>query len=98
MLRLQYPSVRSRCRVSLAVPENVSDGGEGLEPIGQDVGVVLDPVLHDLRARPWPDGTKTTGKAFSFKGLTLMRLKDGKIVSQFDSYDALGIKKQLGLN
>ena len=46
---------------------------------------------------PWSDGTKATGKKFSIKGLTLIHLKDGKIASQFDSYDALGFYKQLGM-
>lgn len=46
---------------------------------------------------PWGDGTKATGKKFQFQGLTLIRLKDGKIVYQGDYYDALGFYKQLGL-
>lgn len=46
---------------------------------------------------PWGDGTKATGKHFSFQGLTLIRLRDGKIVSQIDAYDALGFYKQIGL-
>ena len=45
----------------------------------------------------WPDGTKATGKSFSFSGLTLIRIANGKITSQFDSYDALGFYKQLGM-
>ena len=46
---------------------------------------------------PWADGSKATGKTFSIKGLTLIRLTGGKISSQFDSYDALGFYKQLGM-
>jgi len=46
---------------------------------------------------PWGDGTKATGKHFSFQGLTLIHLTNGKITSQFDSYDALGFYKQIGL-
>ena len=46
---------------------------------------------------PWSDGTKATGKKFSITGLTLIRIKDGKIVYQGDYYDALGFYKQIGL-
>ena len=46
---------------------------------------------------PFADGTKATGKKFSIKGATLMRLKDGKIAYQGDYYDAYGFLKQLGL-
>ena len=45
----------------------------------------------------WGDGTKATGKKFSFKGATILRLKDGKIAFQGDYYDALGFYKQIGL-
>ena len=46
---------------------------------------------------PWSDGTKATGKRFSFKGLTLIRLDGEKIVYQGDYYDAYGLYKQVGL-
>lgn len=45
----------------------------------------------------WSDGTKATGKPFSIRGLSLFRIANGKVVFQFDSYDALGFYKQLGL-
>ena len=45
----------------------------------------------------WADGTKATGKSFSFVGLTIMRFTDGKISYQGDFYDAYGFYKQLGL-
>jgi uncharacterized protein (TIGR02246 family) len=73
----------------------VRDGDAVVSPAGD--AVAFQWTYSATNTGPWPDGTKATGKAFSFKGLTLMRLKDGKIVSQFDSYDALGINKQLGL-
>jgi steroid delta-isomerase-like uncharacterized protein len=46
---------------------------------------------------PWGDGTAATGKHFSFTGASVFSIKDGKIVSQSDYYDALGFYKQLGL-
>jgi steroid delta-isomerase-like uncharacterized protein len=45
----------------------------------------------------WSDGTPATNKPFKIQGLTLMRLKDGKIVYSGDYYDAYGFYKQLGL-
>ena len=45
----------------------------------------------------WADGTKPKNKKFSIKGLSLIRIKDGKIAWQGDYYDALGFYKQIGL-
>jgi len=45
----------------------------------------------------WSDGTAATGKRFSIKGATLIRVRNGKIVSQGDYYDAHALYKQLGL-
>jgi steroid delta-isomerase-like uncharacterized protein len=45
----------------------------------------------------WSDGTKPTNKKFSIRGLSLIRIKDGKIAWQGDYYDALGFYKQVGL-
>lgn len=39
---------------------------------------------------------KATGKPISFEGLSLIRVKHGKIVYQGDFYDALSLNKQLG--
>jgi steroid delta-isomerase-like uncharacterized protein len=46
---------------------------------------------------PWGDGTAATGKHFSFTGASVFSVKDGKIITQSDYYDALGFYKQLGL-
>ena len=40
--------------------------------------------------------TPATGKPFSFNGVTFMRVKNGKIVTQSDYDDGLGFQKQLG--
>ncbi len=45
----------------------------------------------------WSDGTKATGKPFSFNGLSIVTVDGGKITYQADYYDALGFYKQLGL-
>ncbi|PBB86443.1 ester cyclase [Mesorhizobium sp. WSM3876] len=45
----------------------------------------------------WADGTAATGKKFSFTGASMFQVKDGKIATQSDYYDALGFYKQLGL-
>lgn len=45
----------------------------------------------------WSDGTKATGKKFVFTGASMFSVKDGKIVTQSDYYDALSFYKQLGL-
>ena len=45
----------------------------------------------------WADGTKPKNKKFSIKGLSLIRIKNGKIAWQGDYYDALGFYKQIGL-
>jgi steroid delta-isomerase-like uncharacterized protein len=45
----------------------------------------------------WGDGTAATGKKFSFTGASMFSIRDGKIATQSDYYDALGFFKQLGL-
>lgn len=45
----------------------------------------------------WADGTKATGKPFSFHGMSMFHIEGDKIVKQSDYYDALGFFKQLGL-
>lgn len=59
--------------------------------------VAFEWVFAGTNTGAWADGTAATGKAFSFHGLSLIRLEDGKIVYQGDYYDALGFYKQLGL-
>ncbi|SCK12786.1 ester cyclase [Vogesella sp. LIG4] len=39
---------------------------------------------------------KATGKPINFEGLSLVRIKNNKIVYQGDFYDALSLNKQLG--
>lgn len=44
----------------------------------------------------WGDGTEASGKSFTFMGATVISVRDGKIATQSDYYDALGFFKQLG--
>ena len=52
---------------------------------------------HHKTIGAWGDGTKPTGKHFAFSGASVFAVKDGKIATQSDYYDALGFYKQLGL-
>jgi steroid delta-isomerase-like uncharacterized protein len=44
----------------------------------------------------WADGTEAANKPFNFIGATVISIKNGKIHTQSDYYDALGFYKQLG--
>jgi steroid delta-isomerase-like uncharacterized protein len=68
----------------------------GAPVIGKD-GIAFQWTFKGTNTGPWSDGTKATGKPFSFNGLTLIRLRGGKIAYQGDYYDAYGFFKQLGL-
>jgi steroid delta-isomerase-like uncharacterized protein len=64
--------------------------------IGQD-GVAFQWTFTGTQTGAFLDGTPATGKKFSFKGATLIRLRGDKIAFQSDYYDAYGFFKQLGL-
>lgn len=64
--------------------------------IGPD-GVAFEWTFTGTHTGPFADGTKATGKKFSFKGATLIRLRGDKISYEGDFYDAYGFLKQLGL-
>lgn len=66
-------------------------------PVVEANAVAFEWVFSGTNTGDWADGTAATGKTFSFHGLSLFRLEDGKIVYQGDYYDALGFYKQLGL-
>lgn len=66
-------------------------------PVAQDDRVSFEWEFSGTNTGAWADGTAATGKAFSFTGASMFTVKDGKIVSQNDYYDALGFYKQLGL-
>ena len=64
--------------------------------VGPD-GIAFQWTFSGTHTGPFADGTKPTGKKFSFKGATLIRLRGDKIAYQGDFYDAYGFLKQLGL-
>jgi steroid delta-isomerase-like uncharacterized protein len=66
-------------------------------PVVQDDRVSFEWEFSGTNTGEWADGTKATGKTFSFTGASMFTIKDGKIVTQSDYYDALGFYKQLGL-
>jgi steroid delta-isomerase-like uncharacterized protein len=66
-------------------------------PVMDRNGIAFQWTFEGTNTGPWSDGTKATGKHFSFHGLTLVRVKGGKIAYQGDYYDAYGFFKQLGL-
>jgi steroid delta-isomerase-like uncharacterized protein len=68
------------------------------EPVESADAVAFEWVFSGTNTGAWGDGTAATGKPFSFHGLSLFRLEDGKIAYQGDYYDALGFYKQLGWN
>lgn len=64
--------------------------------VGPD-GIAFEWTFSGTHTGPFADGTKPTGKKFSFKGASLIRLRGDKIAYQGDFYDAYGFLKQLGL-
>ncbi len=66
-------------------------------PVVQDNRVAFEWEFSGTNTGDWADGTKATGKKFHFTGASVFTVKDGKIESQSDYYDALGFYKQLGL-
>lgn len=67
------------------------------EPVVQGDRVAFEWEFSGTNTGAWADGTAATGKKFAFAGASVFDVKDGKIVSQSDYYDALGFFKQLGL-
>lgn len=67
------------------------------EPLVSGNSVAFEWTFGGTNSGDWADGTKASGKSFSFHGMSLFRVEDGKIVRQSDYYDALGFYKQLGL-
>lgn len=66
-------------------------------PIAEGDRVSFEWQFSGTNTGDWSDGTKATGKKFSFTGASMFTVKGGKIASQSDYYDALGFYKQLGL-
>lgn len=66
-------------------------------PVVQGDRVSFEWEFSGTNTGPWGDGTAATNRKFSITGASIFTIKDGKIVSQNDYYDALGFYRQLGL-
>lgn len=66
-------------------------------PVVQGDRVSFEWEFSGTNTGAWADGTAATGKKFSFTGASMFSVKDGRIATQSDYYDALGFYKQLGL-
>ena len=66
-------------------------------PVTTADGIAYQWTLSGTNTGPFADGTKPTGKHFSFKGATILRLHGNKVAYEGAYYDAYGFLKQLGL-
>lgn len=66
------------------------------DPIASADGIAFQWTFSGTNTGAWGPDTPATNKSFSFDGVTLMRVKDGKITYQGDYYDGYGFQKQLG--
>jgi len=66
------------------------------EPIASDDGFAFEWTISGTNTGDWNPGSKATGKAIQFDGVSFIRLLNGKIVYQADYYDAATLNKQLG--
>lgn len=67
------------------------------DPVVAGASVAFEWTFAGTNTGDWADGTKATGKAFSFHGMSMFHVEGDSIVSQADYYDALGFYQQLGL-
>ena len=67
------------------------------EPVVDGDRVAFEWEFSGTNTGPWGDGTPATGKPFAFTGASMFTVRDGRIATQSDYYDALGFYKQLGL-
>jgi steroid delta-isomerase-like uncharacterized protein len=65
-------------------------------PVESADGIAFEWTFAGTNTGAWGPETPATGKAFSFDGVTFMRVENGKIVYQGDYYDGLSFQKQLG--
>jgi steroid delta-isomerase-like uncharacterized protein len=66
------------------------------EPIVSGENIAFEWEFSGKNTGAWSPETPATNRPLTFKGVSFIRLKDGKIVTQHDYYDALGFNKQLG--
>ncbi|PNY78779.1 polyketide cyclase [Pseudomonas fluorescens] len=66
------------------------------EPIVNGENISFEWEFNGKNTGAWGINTPATQRPLAFKGVSFIRLKDGKILTQHDYYDALGFNKQLG--
>jgi steroid delta-isomerase-like uncharacterized protein len=66
------------------------------DPIAQGDMVAFQWRFSGTNTGAWGDGTEAANKPFMFVGASVFSVRDGKIKTQSDYYDALGFYKQLG--
>lgn len=66
------------------------------EPIVDGESIAFEWEFKGHNSGPWSAESPATNRPLSFKGVSFIKLKDGKILTQHDYYDALGFNKQLG--
>ncbi|MGX1186554.1 steroid delta-isomerase-like uncharacterized protein [Pseudomonas sp. F-14 TE3623] len=66
------------------------------EPIVNGESIAFEWEFNGTNTGPWSAETPATQRPLSFKGVSFIHLKNGKILTQHDYYDALGFNKQLG--
>ncbi len=66
------------------------------EPIVGPEGIAFEWSFKGKNTGAWDAKTPATDRPFEFKGVSFMRIKDGRIAYQGDYYDALSFQKQLG--
>jgi steroid delta-isomerase-like uncharacterized protein len=66
------------------------------QPIVDGDNIAFEWQFDGTNTGAWAPETPATNKPLSFKGVSFIRLKDGKIATQHDYYDALSFNKQLG--
>lgn len=66
------------------------------EPIVDGESIAFEWEFKGNNSGPWSAESPATNRPLSFKGVSFIKLKDGKILTQHDYYDALGFNKQLG--
>ena len=66
------------------------------EPLVSDDGISFEWTFSGTNTGAWGPDLPATNKAFTFDGVTFMRIEGGHIVYQGDYYDGYGFQKQLG--
>ncbi|HHY49994.1 MAG TPA: ester cyclase [Alphaproteobacteria bacterium] len=66
------------------------------DPVAQGDMVAFQWRFSGTNTGPWADGTEASGKPFLILGASFFSVRDRRIQTQSDYYDALGFFEQLG--